>query len=211
MKRIQKNPQHHSESPLKAVYPNPIERPKPSPIQQQNHENKSAESTQNLSPNLKKSPAQYKKVKSSTIADKLKLSLAKSPNKPSAPQQKKEEKPRTPRIVVKEIPTPTKNSKRTENINRTNSIMITKLWRGLKKEDILEYFGTFAKVIAASMTESGNEMVDGYKYMFLKFADSKAVDKVLGKLQSFKKISSFIHLLLQPTTGCMSSKTFQSR
>lgn len=169
---------------MKAVYPNPIQRPKSSPVLQQNQDIKPAVVTQHPSPNLKISPAQVKKVKTSTIADKLKLSLAKSPNKPTpAPQKKKEEKPVTPRIVVKEIPAPTKNNKEAAKIiNKTNSIMVTKLWRGLKKEDILEYFGTFGKVIAASMTDSGNEMVDGYKYLFLKFADAKAVDKVLGKL-----------------------------
>jgi hypothetical protein len=129
-------------------------------------------------PEALKHTNEVKKAKPSTLAEKLKLSLARSPP-PPAPSKKisPAKVPSKPRIVVKEVTTPTKQA----NTGKTNSVMITKLWQGLKKDDIVDYFSKYGKIISVSMTESGNEMADGYKYLFLKFADVNSVEKLLGK------------------------------
>lgn len=92
-------------------------------------------------------------------------------------------KPTTPRVVViKEVVTPTKKAAAANAGNKTNSLMITKLWSGLSKEEVMEYFERFGKIVTCSMTDAANQMADGYKYMFLKFSDATAVDKALGEL-----------------------------
>lgn len=135
------------------------------------------------------------------MADKLKLSFAqKSPEPAQSPR--KVEKPPTPRIVAFKEVTPSKKPVAVASASTSSkscSLMVTRLWRGkcnlkilsqilincatsgLKKEDVMEYFGKFGKIISCSMTEAGNELVDGYKYLFLKFADVTSVDKALGK------------------------------
>jgi RNA recognition motif-containing protein len=165
------------------MYPKPIERPKSVP----------STTTPSKAPVTSQRPVtsnndiqlkhdQAKKVKTSTIADKLKLSLAKSATSPERnPSPKKRVAlPTTPRVVVKEVATPKK--KATPSNNKSFSLMVTKLWRGLTRDDILEYFGKFGKILNDQMPEVAKDHPEGYKYLFLKFSDATAVDKALGEL-----------------------------
>lgn len=119
-----------------------------------------------------------------TLADKIKQSLSQlqqhqdycSPSPPLKPVQAQQPQPR---VVVKEIAVakPPKD--------KTRSLMVRGLYRGIKIDDLMKYFGQFGAVINITSPPCVVALDDGLKYAFLKFADYESVEKAIGKEKQF--------------------------
>ena len=112
-----------------------------------------------------------------TLAEKLKQSLTQTqqqPNKIISPPLSTRQQS-IPRLVVKEVQT-TKLPK-----DKTRSIMVRGLYRGLRHDDITKYFAQFGTVMNFTSPPCVSGLDDGAKYAFLKFADYESVEKAVGK------------------------------
>lgn len=120
-----------------------------------------------------------KKPTSPTMADKLKQSLAQpqqfSHSAAASPSRMQVQAQPQPRLVVKEV-TVAKLPK-----DKTRSLMVSGLYRGLKLDDVVKYFGQFGTVLNCTSPPVVKTMNDGAKYVFVKFADYEAVEKAVGK------------------------------
>jgi RNA recognition motif. (a.k.a. RRM, RBD, or RNP domain) len=107
--------------------------------------------------------------KLSEIAMKLKLSLTKdTPSQKISPMQ------------VHKVVAPRFN-KLAQGESQVHSVMIGGLFRGLTQNDLVGYFGRFGNVVDYSEPVSSYSQNDGTKFVFLKFADPRAVERVVGK------------------------------
>lgn len=116
--------------------------------------------------------------KEPTLAEKLKLTLSQpqpveasvAPPKPAPTQQSAS----SSRVVVKEVTTP-KLPK-----DKTKSLMIRGLYRGLKNDDLKKYFSQFGTIVGITCPPCVEPIDDGAKYAFMKFQDYDSVEKAMG-------------------------------
>lgn len=112
------------------------------------------------------------KHKLSTIAKKLKLSLAKDHFQPEEEV-----------TLAAQVLSPRLKKQLMEK--QVRSILIGGLFRGLTKENIVDHFTQFGKVVTYSEPQKSFAQNDGTKFVFLKFDNCSAADKAVGK-NSFK-------------------------
>jgi RNA recognition motif. (a.k.a. RRM, RBD, or RNP domain) len=78
----------------------------------------------------------------------------------------------SPKIVVKEINQPIKS-------NNTHSLYVAGLYKGLAQADLKKYFEKFGKIEKVTVPQVVDNIVDGQKYLFIRFEECSSVDKVL--------------------------------
>lgn len=87
------------------------------------------------------------------------------------------------KITESEVKT-TANQQTLKNHNeKTRSMMISGYFEGLKRAQIVDHFGKYGKIIKYSDTSKPNgKRRDGYKFIFIKYAQYDDADKAIGNL-----------------------------
>jgi hypothetical protein len=113
-----------------------------------------------------------------TLAEKLKQTLLqpRTIEAPKAPLPKTDPIKPQARVVVKEVAAQPKLPQ-----DRTRSLMIRGLYRGLKNDDLIKYFSKFGSIQGITSPPCVIHMDDGVKYAFMKFSEYEAVEKAMGK------------------------------
>lgn len=78
----------------------------------------------------------------------------------------------SPKIVVKEIHQPMKS-------NNTHSLYVAGLYKGLAQADLKKYFEKYGKIEKVTVPQVVDNIVDGQKYLFIRFEECSSVDKIL--------------------------------
>lgn len=126
--------------------------------------------------NVKEKPKK-KQENALTLAEKLKQSLTheQQPCKVISPPLSTPYQQTFPCLVVKEVVVP-KLPK-----DKTRSIMVRGLYRGIRNDDLMKYFAQFGRVVNLTSPPCVSVLDDGSKYAFLKYADYESVEKAVGK------------------------------
>jgi hypothetical protein len=134
------------------------------------------ETIKTIAKNDKEKPK--KNQENQTLADKLKQSLSQPETieAPKAPLPKPNPIKPQARVVVKQVEPPPKLPQ-----DKTRSLMIRGLYRGLKNDDLIKYFSKFGSVHGITSPPCVNYMDDGVKYAFMKFNEYESVEKAMGK------------------------------
>lgn len=77
-----------------------------------------------------------------------------------------------PKVVIKEPSQPLKN-------HNTRSLYVAGLYKGLAQSEVKKYFEKFGKILMVTVPPVVDNIVDGQKYLFIKFESCESVDKVL--------------------------------
>lgn len=77
-----------------------------------------------------------------------------------------------PKVVIKEPSLPLKN-------HNTRSLYVAGLYKGLAQSEVKKYFEKFGKILMVTVPPVVDNIVDGQKYLFIKFESCESVDKVL--------------------------------
>lgn len=78
----------------------------------------------------------------------------------------------SPKIVVKEVNQPIKS-------NNTHSLYVAGLYKGLSQAELKKYFEKFGKIEKVTVPAVVDNIVDGQKYLFIRFEECSSVDKIL--------------------------------
>lgn len=89
----------------------------------------------------------------------------------------------SPKIVVKDAVQPLKN-------HNTRSLYVAGLYKGLAQSEVKKYFEKYGKIINVTVPPVVDNIVDGQKYLFIKFESCESVDKILKQdFHTIKDIS----------------------
>lgn len=87
------------------------------------------------------------------------------------------------KITDSEVKTTAKRQTPKNPNEKTRSLMISGYIEGLKRSQIANHFGKYGKIIKYSdTTKTNRKRQDGYKFIFIKYAEYDDVDKVIGNL-----------------------------